>query len=358
MNKKIFWSFQAAYWSMYYLYTIFVVHYNALIKEGSNPVLLLGYLFLLCFFGIPLSLTAQKIIDHDRFNALSIAQILTVVTIISFILANIWVMEIIILDKFFKELLDFFTITRYRILPFKWRVYFWEMFFAMLLLFAWIAIYLFLKFWNQWNIQRFETDKANLQLQVAQLKMLESQISPHFLFNALSSLRALIRKDAHRAEEMLSKISDFLRYSLINRTNMEVPFSQELIAAQNYFSIEKVRFGNKLQVDYSIDPATADFPVPGFILHPVIENSVKYGMETGKLPLNVQISATVISKKLRIEVRNSGHWQEDRDPFQGTGTGLKNLKNRLETMYPGRHHFAVQKNDRRVIVVIEIERKK
>jgi two-component system, LytTR family, sensor kinase len=356
MNKKILWSFQFSYWSVYFLYTIFVVHYTTLVKENTNPVILISYLILLCYFGIPLSILAKKIVGTDRFNSMSLIKILIAVTLISVILGNIWVLEIILLDKLYDQILQVFSITRYRIIPLKWRAYMWESFSATLLLFAWIAIYLFLKYWNQWQKQRFEIEKANLQLELAQLKMLRSQISPHFLFNALSSLRALIRNDAIKAEQMLSKISEFLRYSLVNKINVEVPFSEELLATKNYFDIEKVRFGDKLQVEYIINPLADDFPVPGFILHPIIENSVKYGMASSTLPLRINIIAQIQNNRLHIEVTNSGKWNQKQNETNGTGTGLQNIKSRLQTLYPGRHHFNYAETDGFVKITLEIER--
>lgn len=356
MNKKIFWSFQAAYWSVYYIYTIFVVHYNTLVKAETNTFILISYLFILCFFGIPLSLIIRKIMHLKRFKSLSMIKILAIVTLTSLILANVWVWEIIILDRLYQEALDLFSITRYRIIPYKWRVYLWEMFWAMLLLFAWSAIYLFFNFWDEWNKQRFETEKANMQLELAQLKMLRSQISPHFLFNALSSLRALIRQNPSKAGQMLSKISDFLRYSLVHKSRIEVPFSEELQAAKNYISIEKVRFGDKLQVEYQIDPLAEDYPVPGFILHPIIENSVKYGMDSSALPLRILIKAAIKEHQLHIEVINSGRWKSHRETLSGTGTGLQNVKSRLQTLYPGRHHFKLKESDGFVKITLEINK--
>lgn len=355
MNRKLFWTFQFSYWTVYLVYTIFVVHYTTLIKEDTNAAILISYLMLLCYFGIPLSLFAEKIIQTERFNALSIIHILIIVSVISFILGNIWVFEIILLDTLYNKILEVFSITRYHIIPYKWRVYLWELFVASLLLFAWIAIYLFLKFWNQWQNQRFEIEKANLQLESAQLRMLQSQISPHFLFNALSSLRALIRKDSVRAEQMLSKISDFLRYSLVNKMKVEVSLKEELLAIENYLSIEKVRFGEKLNVTYDIDANAEEFPVPGFLLHPIVENSIKYGMASGHLPLEIVISAVRRNNTLSVEVKNSGSWYQ-RAERNGTGTGLKNVKERLQTLYPGKYTMAYEEINGFVVTCIEIKR--
>ena len=362
VDKKVFWSFQFAYWFIYFIYNIFVIHYTTLIQEDTNTYILLSYLFFVCFFGIPLSFLARAVIDQKWFTSFSMIKILFLVIIISFLLANIWVIEIVSLDKIYNEILNVFSITRYRIIPFKWRVYLWEVLFATLLLFGWIAIYLFLKYWKEWNNQKYEIKSTNLQLELtqlkfelAQLRMLRSQISPHFLFNALSSLRALIRRDPGRAEQMISKISEFLRYSLVNKTNWIVPLSEELQAARNYFGIEQVRFGDKLQVVYEIEADAEEFPVPGFILHPIIENSVKYGMDSTQLPLRIIIKAAVTQSRLHIEILNSGRWKERGSNGCSTNTGLENVKNRLQTIYPSKHNLKIEEKDGFVKIALDFE---
>jgi LytS/YehU family sensor histidine kinase len=134
-----------------------------------------------------------------------------------------------------------------------------------------------------------------------------------------------------------------------------VPLKEELLATKNYFSIEEVRFGKKLKVIYDIDPHAEEIPVPGFILHPLIENSVKYGLETGSLPLQIVISARNRNNTLVIEVKNSGKWFS-RDNTYGTGTGLKNVKDRLQTLYPDRHNVIYDTTDGFVRVILEIKR--
>jgi len=356
-NRKIFWMFQISFWMAYFLYNVFVVHHSSFIRDEINPVILIVYLVLMCFFGIPLTLIAARLYNAINFRRLPMYLLFTAVVVISFYLANVWFLEILLLDKIFNELMAFSGISSVSFIPLKMPYYLWEVFFAFLLLVAWSAIYLFLRLWRDWTQQKFEIEKVNLQLENAQLRMLRSQISPHFLFNSLCSLRALIRVDAVGAEKMLSKISDFLRYSLIQKDQWDVPLHEEIKAMKNYLSIEKVRFKKNLQVEYDIDSSAEDFPIPGFILHPIVENSVKYGMAGGKAPLRILIRAEKTENKLFVEVVNSGKWQTEdmKHEASGTGTGLETVRGRLQTLYPGRHALTITEEDGNVKVTMEFE---
>ncbi len=357
-NKKIFWIFQFAFWTIYYLYNIFVVHASSFFRGETNAIILLLYLFLLCFFGIPLGLLAKIVYEKIDYHSISLPVLILSIFLVSFILAHLWFFEIIVLDKIFNEIMARIGVGSATFIPLKLRVYLWEIFFSALLMVAWISIYLFFTFWQQWYRQQFEIEKAGLQLENAQLKMLRSQISPHFLFNSLSSLRALIRSNPKKAEYMLSQISDFLRYSLLTKQEHIVSLREELTAVKNYLAIEKIRFEDKLRVTFDIEPAAEDLTVPSFILHPLVENAVKHGMNTSTMPLSIIIKASIVKKNLIIEMTNSGAWNNDHQKINGTKTGLQNVKDRLKTIYPNSHSFHILLLSDSVKTVLEIKSEK
>jgi len=185
--------------------------------------------------------------------------------------------------------------------------------------------------------------------------MLRYQLNPHFLFNTLSSLRALIRrKDNDIAEEMVTKISEFLKYSLLEGEDSKVPLSREIKTINHYFDIEKVRFGNQLIIEYNIDPQTENFLIPVFLIHPLIENAVKHGMKTSPSPLKISLTTKMKDKNLWIEITNSGKWIE-RDPVDDTArTGLQNTQKRLILAYPKDHMIEIVKNEDSVCIRIII----
>jgi len=223
---------------------------------------------------------------------------------------------------------------------------------------TWSLLYFGIKFWLDWSKERDRAEKLDLLAQSAQLQMLRYQVNPHFLFNSFSSLRALIRADQDKAEEMVSKLSEFYRYSLTSKNNSEVPLIEEIEAIEHYFEIEKIRFGNKLDINISIDPLAEEYPVPCFLIHPLAENAIKYGMKTSSLPLKIKLDAHVKKNKLIICVANSGKWvkHSDGNNVHSTNTGLSNIKSRLGYSFPNNHKLDFKEADGFVKVIIEIQK--
>lgn len=223
---------------------------------------------------------------------------------------------------------------------------------------TWSLLYFGIKFWMDLSAEKERAEKASLLAQSAQLQMLRFQVNPHFLFNSFSSLRALIRSDKFKAEEMIGKLSDFYRYTLTVKSESEIPLIKEVEAISNYAEIEKIRFEEKIILEFSIEPAAEEFPIPSFIIHPLVENAIKYGMKTSEMPLKIKILAKVEKKGLSVSVLNSGKWinADTNSNYYGTGTGLSNIKRRLEFSYPGKHKFEISEKDGFVIVKFDIYR--
>jgi hypothetical protein len=221
---------------------------------------------------------------------------------------------------------------------------------------SWSLLYFGIKFWLDWTKEHDRAEKLDLLAQSAQLQMLRYQVNPHFLFNSFSSLRALIRSNQGKAEEMVSKLSEFYRYSLTTKNNAEVPLIEEIAAIEHYFEIEKIRFGDKLEFYITIDSLAEEYPVPCFLIHPLVENAIKYGMKTSKLPIIIRIDAVVKKNILIICVANSGRWLKHTkvDNLQGTNTGLSNIKSRLEYSFPNNNKFNITEEDGFVKAIIEI----
>jgi LytS/YehU family sensor histidine kinase len=194
--------------------------------------------------------------------------------------------------------------------------------------------------------------------QELQLQMLRYQLNPHFLFNALISIRALIPIDGDSAQNMVTQLSDYLRYLLMSRNRLEIAVQEEIEAAQNYLSIEEIRFKEKLMVKTDIDPAIGEYLMPAFLLQPLLENAIKYGMKTSRKPLEIELSAKLKQDLLCFRVSNTGCWvsAEENDIPQNAslGVGLHNIRQRLRQRYPGCHSFTINEEQDRVNVIIEI----
>ncbi|MEO8029021.1 MAG: histidine kinase, partial [Bryobacteraceae bacterium] len=215
---------------------------------------------------------------------------------------------------------------------------------GVLLLVAWSAGYLAFRSWQDAQEARLSADRA-------QLAVLRYQVNPHFLFNSLNTLQSLIREDPARASEAVSDLAAVLRYSLRRGGAETAPLAEELEALRRYLAVEQSRFEEKLSVDVSADSAAEIYLAPAFVLHPLVENAIKHGMQTSELPLRVEVRAQASNGDLRVRIRNTGRWREGTN---GTGVGLENLRDRLERLYPGRHLLATGEADGWVESQLEI----
>jgi hypothetical protein len=226
------------------------------------------------------------------------------------------------------------------------------------IIFSWSSLYFGIKFWLEWSIQKSRIDEANYLANETKLQMLRYQLNPHFLFNVLNSIRAMINENDSNARSMVTELSEFLRYTLVGKDNKEIPLKEEITAIKHYLSIEKRRFEEKLLISFEVDPKVENYPILSFLLHPLVENAVKYGMKTSKLPLNITIKADEISNGLRLSVINSGSWIEPNSHhcsgYSGTGTGLENVKMRLKYGFVERHDFKYFEKDDNVNVILEL----
>jgi sensor histidine kinase YesM len=220
---------------------------------------------------------------------------------------------------------------------------------------AWSAIYFGIKYWQQWQTERENSLQATILAEKAQLEMLRYQLNPHFLFNALNSIRASVDEDKQRAKQMITQLSEFLRHSLLSGAAKEIPLREELEAVENYLAIEKIRFEEKLETEFDIDDQAKDFKVPCFLLNPLVENAIKHGLQTSPKPLKIKVSAKLNKNKLLLEVTNTGKLDKNSDS-NGTKIGLKNVRERLEKLFPEKSLFNLSEENGFVIARIEIEK--
>jgi two-component sensor histidine kinase len=179
-----------------------------------------------------------------------------------------------------------------------------------------------------------DTERA---LTASKLDALRSQLRPHFLFNTLNAISVLARQDPDKAQQMLLRLSSLLRRSL-DETAHEVPLRQELAFLDDYLDIQRVRFGDKLQVRMDIDPAVMDVRVPVFLLQPLVENSLQHGVADDGSSF-VAIDATERDGTLLLLLTDDG--VRAASPGAKVGVGLGNTRSRLEHLYGGRASIEV-----------------
>ena len=172
------------------------------------------------------------------------------------------------------------------------------------------------------------------QLAMAQFQALRAQLHPHFLFNALNAISALIRKDADRAERMLARLSELLRMAIETAATPEVRLIDEIEFVKRYLDIERMRFGERLDVHVAVDGEAYDALVPSMLLQPLVENAVRHGVAPYAGPGRVEIRATRDDSRLAIVVRDSGPGiQQAPNDSNGEGVGLRTTRQRLQKLY-------------------------
>jgi signal transduction histidine kinase len=169
----------------------------------------------------------------------------------------------------------------------------------------------------------------------ARLETLRMQINPHFLFNTLNTISALVSEKPEAAERMIARLSELLRRTLDHSDTQEVPLREELTFLQGYLEIEQMRFPDRLTVAFDIEARTQDLRVPHLILQPLVENALRHGILPREEPGRVEISARLAGDDtLELRVRDNGHGlPAPRDPPAREGIGLKNVRSRLAHLY-------------------------
>jgi sensor histidine kinase YesM len=188
--------------------------------------------------------------------------------------------------------------------------------------------------------------EGELRASQAQLQALKMQLHPHFLFNALHSISALVHSDPDAADKMIARLGDFLRLTLDSAAAQEVTLKQELEFLNCYLEIERTRFRDRLTTHIDADPQVLDCVVPNLILQPIVENAIRHGVSQRAAHGHVEVRASRAGQTLRLEVRDNGRGlpegAEVNRAKQGGGVGLANTRARLQQLYGGSYRFELQ----------------
>ena len=210
------------------------------------------------------------------------------------------------------------------------------------LLIYWVIVSVSHAFDYYRQMQERELRAAELEKRLAQarLQTLQMQLNPHFLFNSLHAISALVHKDADLADQMITRLSDLLRYALEVTDAQEVPLRQELDFLRRYLEIEQTRFGDRLAVRLEIAPETLDALVPNLLLQPLVENAIRHGIEPRAKPGRIELHSRCENGQLKLEVRDNGVGLSPDRKFE-EGVGLSNTRARLKQLFGDRHRFTL-----------------
>lgn len=215
----------------------------------------------------------------------------------------------------------------------------------------WTVFYVAIKGLMELNKGRETRLKLESNLKESQLNTLKGQINPHFMFNSLNNIRGLMLEDVDRARNMLTSLSETLRYSLTKSNVSSIALEDELEMVENYIEISKIQFENRLQFETNIDKASLNTQIPPMIIQMLVENAIKHGISNLKEGGKINLVTNIKDSQLLIEVANSGKL---RSSPNSTQLGLKNIQQRLELLYGEAATFSLEEIENKVVATIKI----
>lgn len=222
-------------------------------------------------------------------------------------------------------------------------------------LFLVLAAYAIVKSQMEILQEKERAHRAETLAQQARWTMLRYQVNPHFLFNALNTIRALIGSDDGNARKVVTELSEYFRYSLTRDKATLVSLEEEMGAARSYLEIQQIRFGDRLTSRFRICPEAGRCMVPVFSVQTLVENAVKYGMKSGLPGVEVEVIAELADRTLRVSVINSGRLFSDGAQTvnnEGSGTGMENLRERLSHLDPD-YSLTLEESGGKVVAKLE-----
>jgi len=227
-----------------------------------------------------------------------------------------------------------------------------------ILILLWCLIYYVVHYMENYKKKEIESLIWEAAVKDYELKTLKSQLNPHFMFNAMNSIRALIEEDPESAKVAITKLSNILRYSLQMERMERVPLEDEIETVKNYLDLERIRFEDRLKYKLDIEKSTQKIEIPPMMIQTLVENGIKHGVakrtEGGEIHLKSKLLTTSNGSKLKIEIRNSGHFSEEQLK-SSNGFGVSNTKHRLNLLFGDDAHFSItNENGNTVLAEIEI----
>ena len=230
---------------------------------------------------------------------------------------------------------------------FPWRIISGMFYYSLFILVYYVVVY-------YQDIQEKIKQESNLKtlIKEVELSALKNQINPHFLFNSLNSVSSLTITSPQKAQEMIIKLSEYLRYSLSNERKQITTLKTELENIKLYLDIEKIRFGERLSFQFNCDEKTLAANIPAMTLQPLFENAIKHGVYESIDTIHIILNAELNQNGLQLSLQND--FDPKAKPTKGEGIGLKNIRERLFLIYKKNDLLTINKSEQTFTVVINI----
>ena len=222
---------------------------------------------------------------------------------------------------------------------------------AFIFIFFWLILYFSIKLTRQYRSNQIKNLQLEAELKDSELNTLKGQINPHFMFNSLNNIRGLMLEDVEKSRDMITRLSEMLRYSLTKNKVDTITLKEELDMVDNYIELSKIQFEDRLQFSSQVDDNLLAVDIPPMIIQMLIENAIKHGISNLREGGNIQLSISEAQKQLQIKVSNSGTLTEN---STSTQVGLQNIKKRLALLYKNNASFNLKAENNTVIATIKL----
>jgi two-component system, LytTR family, sensor kinase len=203
----------------------------------------------------------------------------------------------------------------------------------------WTLLYYFYHYVEKSRIQQLDTLKLESMVKELELKTIKSHINPHFIFNSLNSIRALVDENPHRARTAITELSNILRSSMQTEKQETVSFEKELDIVRDFLALEHIRFEDRLKVEYDIDEETLNQPIPPMMLQTLVENAIKHGISKQVNGGTVKIMSDFRDNFHQLVIRNTGQLNGSQN---ADGFGLASTRNRLQLLFGQNANFEIR----------------
>ena len=331
-KKRAYWILQISGWSFYaiiYLVFMFIVDEESLLKIISI-ILFAFYFFISTHF-------LRSIIIRNGWLTISLIRLLPRVISTTLILAASnyifmvfvsYVLGTIDLDNDFKP---FYIVL--------------SIFMTMVFYLLWALIYFIYHYFEKYN----SSLKYEAAIYEFELNKLKSQLNPHFIFNALNSIRALVDEDPVKSKRAITQLSNILRNSLIMNKRKLIDFKDEIYTVRDYLELEAIRLEERLNIKIEIDPEAERYQIPPLMLQTLVENGIKHGVATLPKGGKISLKAWVDQSNLRIQIRNSGQYINGTE-INTIGYGLENTRQRLNLIFGQSATFDIKNEDKNTVL--------
>lgn len=234
-------------------------------------------------------------------------------------------------------------------LPVGWMIGAWVN--AAILVMLWSALYITAQMVRRYHEAKTRALELELAAEQSRLQNLQAQVNPHFLFNSLNSVRALIMEDRDRAAEAVTRLAAILRYSLRSDREPTVSVAEEMETVQHYLALEQMRFEERLRTTLEVDPGAREARIPALLIQTLVENSLKHGIARLTAGGQVRVQVKRLGSEVGIEVRNTGGLAA---PASESGIGLANARERLRLLYGGAARLELREEAGEVTARVEL----